>query len=375
MNSFTKNGEMLRSQIFTNLLKKVDPSYERTVKNGQLNENERNILKSALLKSKEQRKVYGVNKSNIDEVLDKRLKLFADVWREFEDLRINGLKIPEDLTLRLWNVYIPAGEWIVNKRRKIPEDKSYVLGINGGQGSGKSTLVAVLKLLLKKWGYDAVAVSIDDYYLTYEEREALKKSVPFYWARGPPGTHDVKLGIDTFRKLKNKEPVEIPMFDKSLKKGVGDRLPKEKWQKVNRADIVLFEGGWVGCRPVQEKELDKSTGNELIDRIEKRDDPKGKFRKIINRALEKYRPWFDICYNLWVLKVSLQQIREGRRLQERKLRDEKGTGMTDEEVERFLDYWAPPTWRYILPLSESKYADIVFEIGENHDIKRLIAKK
>ncbi len=375
MNSFTKNGERLRSQIFTNLLKKVDPFYEIPVKNGQLNENERNILKSALLKSKEQRKVYGVNKSNIDEVLDKRLKLFADVWREFEDLRINGLKIPEDLTLRLWNVYIPTDEWIVNKRRKIPEDKAYVLGINGGQGSGKSTLVAVLKLLLKKWGYDAVAVSIDDYYLTYEERETLKRSVPFYWARGPPGTHNVKLGINTFRKLKNKKPVEIPVFDKSLKKGVGDRLPKERWQKVNRADIVLFEGGWVGCRPVQEKELDKSTGNELIDRVEKRDDPKGKFRKIINRALEKYRSWFDICDNLWVLKVSLQQIREGRGLQERKLRDEKGTGMTDEEVERFLDYWAPPTWRYILPLSESKYADIVFEIGENHDIKRLIAKK
>jgi len=363
----------LYPDLLATLLTKINPTYNRQMV--QDNGEKWNFLKSALLRSEEQRTVYGVNESYADQVLYGRLKLFKDAWKEFEDLRINTLKIPEDLTLRLWNVYIPASEWIVKKREKIPKNNAYILGINGGQGSGKSTLVAVLKLLLKKWGYDAVTVSIDDYYLTYKEREELKERVPFFWARGQPGTHDVRLGIDTFRKLKNKESVEIPLFDKSLKNGAGDRLPKEKWQKVKGVDIVLFEGGWVGCRPLPEKELDKPTGNELIDSIEKRDDPKGIFRKIINQELEKYGPWFNLCNNLWVLKVSLQQIREGRRLQERKLRAEKGTGMTDEQVERFLDYWAPPTWRYILPLGESKYTDIVFEIDDNHDIKRVVAKK
>jgi len=363
----------LYPDVLKKLLKKINPTYDVTAI--QDNQKRWNVLKSGLLKSEEQRTVYRVNENNVDNILYERLKLFFDAWKDFEYLREKKLKIPEDLTLRLWNVYIPASEWIVKKREKIPENKAYILGINGGQGSGKSTLVAVLKLLLKKRGYDAVAISIDDYYMTYDEREMLKMKIPFYWTRGPPGTHDVELGIDTFTKLKNKEPVEIPVFDKSLKNGAGDRLPKEKWQKIKEVDIVLFEGGWIGCRPLPEKELDKLTGNKLIEKIEKRDDSKGIFRKIINQELEKYGQWFDLCDNLWVLKVSLQQIRKGRRLQEIKLRTEKGAGMTDEQVERFLDYWAPPTWRYILPLSEGKYTDLVFEIGDDHDTKRVIARK
>ncbi|MDI6826482.1 MAG: hypothetical protein QMD36_04840 [Candidatus Aenigmarchaeota archaeon] len=358
-----------------NLLGKIDPHYNR--KMVQDNEKRWNILKSALLESAEHRTVYGVNENNVDYVLYKRLKLLKDVWKEFEDLRINKLKIPEDLTLRLWNVYIPFSEWIVNKRKNIPKDKAYILGINGGQGSGKSTLVAVMKLLLEKQGYTSIAASIDDYYLPLDRREKLKKRVPYFWARAPFGTHDVELGIKTFRKLKFKKPVEIPKFKKDLYDGKGDRAPKEEWQKVDRVDIVLFEGVGVGCcRPLPEQELDKPTGNELVDRIEKRDDPDGTFRRIVNREVEKYRPWFDLCDNLIVMKVpSLEKIREWRRLQEIKLREETGKGMTDKEVEKFLDYWTPPTWRYVIPLAESEDVDLVFEIGEDHDIKRVIAKK
>jgi D-glycerate 3-kinase len=354
------------------LLTKAYPSYDtRMIKNyGKIWK----VLKSDLLRREEQRNVYGVNRRNVDKVLYERLRALADVWKEFEDLRINKLKIPDDLTLRLWYYYIPDTEWIIKKREKVPEDKAYILGINGGQGSGKSTLVSVLKLLLKKRGLDAVAVSIDDYYLTYEEREVLKKRIPLYWARGPAGTHDVKLGIDTFTKMKNREPTEIPVFDKGLKGGAGDRLPKEKWQKVEKTDIVLFEGCWVGCRPLSEEDLNKPTGDELVDSIERKNDPNGTFRRIINEELKKYGPWFDLLDNLWALKVKLKQAWDGRKLQERKMREERGIGMTDEQVDKFMDYWAH-FYRFFYAVAESKDTDITFKIGENFEIEEVIGKK
>ena len=386
-NSYQGREELMNSLYsiaLTHLLKKVDPSYTGEVKGSKLNQKERNILRSALLKSEEQRNVYEVNEKNVDEVLNKRLKFYTEVYEDYKHLIKEVLKIPEDLTLRLWNVYIPLCEWIVEKRKSIPEDKAYILGINGGQGSGKSTLVDVEKLLLERYGllfrnqkYYVVTVSIDDLYLTYEEREALKQSEPRFKFRGVPGTHDVDLAVEIFEKLKNREAVEVPMFDKSLKNGAGDRADREKWKKVEKgAEIVLFEGWITGIRPLPEQELKKPSGSDFIDKIETRDDPNGTFRKKVNEVLKRYEKWFDYCNNLIVLKVpSLEKIREWRKLQEKKLIAEKGTGMSEKELKRFLDYFAPTTQRYVLPLDEREQTDLVFMVGADHDIKKVIAKK
>ena len=48
----------------------------------------------------------------------------------------------------LKKVYIPMSFWIERKYRT--KGKTLFLGLSGGQGSGKTTIAAILKIILKK---------------------------------------------------------------------------------------------------------------------------------------------------------------------------------------------------------------------------------
>lgn len=68
----------------------------------------------------------------------------------------------------------------------------FVVGLNGMQGVGKTTLVASLAESLNRNGIITVVFSIDDFYLTHEEQIKLAKKNPdnaFFQHRGQPGKH------------------------------------------------------------------------------------------------------------------------------------------------------------------------------------------
>ena len=77
-------------------------------------------------------------------------------------------------------------------------------GIQGSQGSGKSTCASFLKLILEsEYGLKVVVSSIDDFYLTREERQHLANDVhPLFLTRGVPGTHDIQLYLMCLKPLK-----------------------------------------------------------------------------------------------------------------------------------------------------------------------------
>ena len=69
----------------------------------------------------------------------------------------------------LRRIYIPVSFWIDNKYKK--KGKTLFLGLSGGQGSGKTTVVGILKIILKKYFKRKTHVtSIDDFYKTLKER-------------------------------------------------------------------------------------------------------------------------------------------------------------------------------------------------------------
>src|SRR4026208_2618132 len=75
------------------------------------------------------------------------------------------------------------------------EGRPLIVGINGAQGSGKSTLCKCLEVLLVEHQQRGVTVSLDDLYLTRAERlEAAMDHHPLFATRGVPGTHDIALG-------------------------------------------------------------------------------------------------------------------------------------------------------------------------------------
>src|SRR3989338_4856719 len=85
--------------------------------------------------------------------------------------------------------------------------KTNLISIQGGQGTGKTTLVNFLQEVLGRAGYKVTSFSIDDFYTSWKERQRLTKKYPhnpFYQiSRGLPGTHRVKLLKKVLENLKS----------------------------------------------------------------------------------------------------------------------------------------------------------------------------
>ena len=122
--------------------------------------------------------------------------------------------------------FLPMSKKIYDHR--IKNNKTIIVGLTGGQGSGKSTISSILKIILKeRFELNTVIFSIDDFYKTLHERKIMSKKVnPLFLTRGVPGTHDTKLLFYCLNQLKNltKNILYIPKFDKSI----DDRVPKKK---------------------------------------------------------------------------------------------------------------------------------------------------
>lgn len=210
-----------------------------------------------------------------------------------------------------------------------------ILGITGLQSTGKSTLASQLVSAAQARGLNAVALSIDDFYLSTRERLLLARTVhPLLATRGPPGTHDVALAGDTLdrlRKLRRGERVAIPVFDKLADR----RLPPSRWRQVRqRPDLIVFEGWLLGVPPQRDSAL-RRTVNEL----ERSDDPERVWRSWCNRALAAYAPlWRRIDRLLWLRGPGFELVPHWRWQQEQALvaRSPGKHGMTRAQTDRFV---------------------------------------
>ena len=92
------------------------------------------------------------------------------------------------------NYLIPICFWIV---KKADNKKPYFVGLAGGQGTGKTTISSIIKIILEKYfKLKVFKISIDDFYKTRKERIVLSKKVhPMLLTRGVPGTHDINMII------------------------------------------------------------------------------------------------------------------------------------------------------------------------------------
>ena len=131
----------------------------------------------------------------------------------------------ESKILSLRRTYIPISFWIENKYKE--KRKTLFLGFSGGQGSGKTTVVKILKIILKKFFKRKIHVSsIDDFYKTLKDRNKMSYTIhPLFKTRGVPGTHDINLLKKFFYFIKKKKfkKIKLPKFDKSK----DDRVKKK----------------------------------------------------------------------------------------------------------------------------------------------------
>jgi len=278
-------------------------------------------------------------------------------------------RLPDSFRETGSDFYVPLCEWVSRKTFDRDGDEAFVLGINGAQGTGKSTLADFIgDYIFAEHNLRSVVLSIDDLYLARSKRQALARTVhPLLKTRGVPGTHDVNLGTRTISALKSLErgqSVRVPRFDKSI----DDRLPDSQWTVFDEpVDIVIFEGWCVGSAPVRKDKL-----SAAINELEKNEDKDGVWRLFVNRQLQDAYPLlFEMLDALVFLSApDFDCVFRWRLEQEQKLVASSGaTGthvMSESEIGRFIQHYERITRQNLDSLPE--IADVRLELGEDHQV-------
>ncbi len=261
---------------------------------------------------------------------------------------------------------IPVSFWIANK---VNKKKPIIIGLAGGQGTGKTTISSIINLILVKYfKLKVFKISIDDFYKTRKERYKLSKKVhPLLMTRGVPGTHDIDLILRFFRiiKKRNFKSLSLPKFDKSI----DDRFNKNQWYKIkSKPDVVIFEGWCVGAKSQKNIELKKP-----INSLEKMEDKSMKWRKYVNFQLAgKYKTFHNMLDCLLYLKAkNFSLLRRWRLKQEKKLflksKNKKNLKiMNENEVINFMMTYQRITEQMFK--TATKFSSIVMTLNSQHQI-------
>ena len=268
---------------------------------------------------------------------------------------------------------IPVSFWIANKASK---KKPYILGLSGGQGTGKTTISSIISIILKKYfKLNVFTISIDDFYKTRKERFLLSQKIhSSLITRGAPGTHDINIMLDFFKKVKSKKfrKLKLPKFNKAI----DDRYNKKLWYSISkRPDIIIFEGWCVGARAEKNNTLKKA-----INSLEKNEDKKLIWRKFVNYQLKsKYKKLYSQLNCLLFLKANnFSLLQQWRLNQEKKLwlKTKKSSNnkiMNKIDVFKFMQTYQRVTqnmFKYA-----PNYSSIIFNLNSNHQIKSINYKK
>ena len=182
---------------------------------------------------------------------------------------LDSNKLPQSYIEIAKRYFDPIASEIANNflRTEITQ----VIGINGSQGSGKSTLADYLCMSIKQnFEIRTISLSLDDFYLTKEERNELAKNIhPLLAQRGVPGTHDIELAINTIKNLALGIKTKITRFDKSR----DDRVSNQIEMSEDKIGVIVIEGWCFGAEPQLENQLITP-----VNELERLKDPDGTYR-------------------------------------------------------------------------------------------------
>ncbi|WP_245825433.1 zeta toxin family protein [Pseudocolwellia agarivorans] len=280
--------------------------------------------------------------------------------------------LPDTFKRLVEESYFPLAERIFKTYKK--QGSPYFVGVNGCQGSGKSTLSDYLSHYLSSTHQlNVVVVSLDDFYLSRTARNELAESVhPLLKTRGVPGTHNTELLESVLAKVKNRQTdFLIPRFNKVT----DDPFDKDQWQCIDKPiDILILEGWCWGVTAQNTSEL-----TTPINSLEKEEDQQSIWRNYVNEQLRSnYQPLYEYM-NFWVAlqAPSFDSVYKWRLEQEQKLiKTLSSTAQTNvmnkAQILNFIQYFQRLTTHgmHSLPL----IAQTVFYLDESRSITQCVEK-
>src|SRR6476469_4112915 len=318
-------------------------------------------LEALLLADPLRAKAFGINSTNVSQTVKVRSHLLQGVYPAIQQFCQHTFRLETDLLIPLWNLWLPLALEVAARHQAL--GRPLVQGILGGQGTGKTTLAAILTLLLSHLGYRTLSFSLDDLYKTYSDRLRLRSEDPRLIWRGPPGTHDVELGcmvLDQLRHADSDSAIQVPRFDKSAFNGAGDRTAPKV---VKDVAIVLFEGWFVGARPIDAAAF-ATAPPPIVTEADR------EFARDMNAKLQDYLPLWSKLDRLMVLYPTDYRLsQQWRRQAEHQMIAAGKSGMSDREIDQFVEYF----WKalhpelFIQPLTrDPQYVDLVVEVNADH---------
>lgn len=237
-----------------------------------------------------------------------------------------------------------------------------IVGICGTQASGKTTACAQVSAHLESLGLTVGVMSLDDIYLGRAARAALAEAVhPLFATRGPPGTHDVALGMEVLDAVRERRSVPLPRFSKPM----DEPFPPSEWPMLDEGcDVFLFEGWCMGARAQDDAAL-----AEAVNALEREEDPDGTWRRFFTHHLRG--PTGDLFAKLdrliYLRPPSFDVVYRWRCQQEHEMIAAAGPGgapraMSDDAIARFIAHYERMT-RWIAN-DMPNFADMTIQLDE-----------
>lgn len=186
------------------------------------------------------------------------------------------------------------------------------------------------------------------------------------------------LARQVIASLLSNQETKIPSYDKSLHHGLGDRTASSSWHTVNSPGstpirVIILEGWCIGFRSLPSAIVaSKRDAPSLTLKDHKLED-----LIFVNEKLRAYDVLTDE-YNAFI-HIDAEDTRwvyEWREQQEAELRSAKGTGMSMEQVKKFVDGYFPAYELFVEGVREGvikeKGKQLRLVVGKDRKVKEVI---
>lgn len=227
----------------------------------------------------------------------------------------------------LWSLGLP-----LLSEAERHQGQRWLIGLSALPGCGKTSLGRWLEAAAAQSGVSLQVVSIDDFYFSAAELEQSMRGNPWGVPRALPGSHELDLLNMTLQRWKAGESVRMPVFDKALRQGRGDR---SGW-RICSSDVLVLEGWFVGVRPQTMAPTD-SRGRQGCALNPPLSSQELAARRTVQTALAGYIPTWDQLDSIWQLRATQWNAPDiWKRQQEEQMLRERGSGLNRTALNGFI---------------------------------------